>query len=695
MRRTFISFLAAILTLGSAWSGPAAADEGMWLFDNLPTKALKQKYDFEPEPGWLEHVQKSCVRFGRGGSASIVSPTGLVMTNHHVGRGQLQKLSTAERDLLKDGFYAATIDQELKCNDLEVNVLWSIEDVTDGVNVVVLSTMSAAEANTARQHRIAEITKRSQDETGLKSEVVTLYHGARYHLYRYRRFTDVRLVMAPEADIASFGGDVDNFEYPRFSLDMAFFRIYDTDKPLSTPHYLNFSPTGAKEGELVLVAGHPASTQRLYTVDHLKFLRDVRYPAYLHMLWRREVQLQNFVARSAEHARIAGNDLLGVQNSRKAFTGVLAGLHDPDIMRAKLQAEQALRNTVEQDAAMSIKWADAWSNIAKAHKRYNYFFDRHLALEGRAAGGGSRLFAIARTLVRLADELPKANGERLRGFRDSELDSVYLRLYSPAPIHETLEVDRLTSWFSYLAEQFGGDDPLTNKILAGKSPRARALEIVKGAKVADIAERKRLAEGGAAAIAASTATMIRLAYELDPDSRAVRKRYEDDIESVERESYARIAAAKFAIDGENVYPDATGTLRLTFGTVKGYEESGRRLPAWTTLEGLYKRHRARDGAEPFNLSAKWILAETDLNLHTPFNLVCTTDVIGGNSGSPVFDRRAEVVGLVFDINLPALVWSAAYTGKAARTVAVDSRAIIETLRKVYRADRLVSELISR
>ena len=681
--------LLAILTCASA----GLADEGMWLFNQPPTKLLAEKYGFEPDPEWYEHVQKSCVRFGRGGSASLVSPNGLVMTNHHVGRGQLQKLSTADHDLLADGFYAHSYADELKCADLAVDVLWTIQDVTERVSAAVTPAMSTADANTARQKAIAAITKDAEASSDLKCEVVTLYHGARYHLYSYKRYTDVRLVMAPEGDIAHFGGDTDNFEYPRYCLDVTFFRIYEDGNPLKTDHYLRWSEKGASEGDLVFVTGHPGSTRRLYTVDHLEYLRDVGYPSRLRSLWRREVQLQNFVARNAENARIAGSDLQGVQNGRKALTGYLKGLLDPSIMQAKRSAENALRAVVAADAEHNAQWGEAWDEIAAAEKTLRGFVERHDALEGRGAGGGSTLFGIARNLVRLAEELPKPNGDRLPEYRDSSLDGLYRRLYSPAPIYAGLEINRLESAFSFLAETFGGDDPLVAKVLAGRSPRDRASELVNGSTLEAIETRKQIAGGGVEAIAASKDPMIRFAYDLDAAARAIRKRHEDEVESAETDAYAKIAAAQFAAYGEDIYPDATGTLRMTFGTVKGYDEDGKRIPAFTDFAGLYERHKLRGSVEPFALADAWLKGKEKIDPAKPFNFVSTTDVIGGNSGSPTVNRRGEVVGLVFDINLHALVWSTAYTDRQGRTVHVDSRALIEALRKIYGADKLADEIV--
>ncbi len=670
----------------------ALADEGLWLLTRPPIKILKEKYACEPNAAWLEHLQKSCVRMGA--SAALVSPHGLVMTNHHVGSDQLEKHSTPERNLLEDGFYARTRGEELKCTDMDVQILWTIEDVTDRINAAVSPGMSAADAYTARRKAMTRVEAEAHEKTGLQYEVVTLYHGARYHLYGYKRYTDIRLVMAPEKAIAFFGGDTDNFEYPRFDLDMCFFRIYENGQPLNCEHYLRWSANGAADGELTFVLGHPARTQRGYTLDHLKFLRDVDIPATIERAMRREVLLTVFAQRSDENARIAEEDLFGYQNSRKAWLGTYAALLDPQLWTAKRAAEERLRASFAADPQKQAEWGDAWDRIAGAERVFGDFDRRYNTLrEGRAFG--SDLFRIALTLVRLAEELPKPDTERLREYRESELESVYLELYSPAPIYDALEIDRLRSGLMLMAEQLGGDEPLAVQALAGQSPQARAEQLVHGCTLKDVAARKQLAAGGKAALEAAHDPVLALARLIDPAARAVRKRYEDEVESVERENYAKIGAARFAVYGEDVYPDATGTLRLSFGPIKGYEADGQQVPPFTTFAGLYDRARERHDRSPFELPKRWLERKDQLKLDTPFNFICTADIIGGNSGSPVVNKAGEVIGLIFDGNLPGLAWDIEYSDAQGRAVAVDSRAIIEALRKIYDADPLADELTGR
>jgi hypothetical protein len=669
-------------------------DEGMWLFNNPPREHLKKKYDFDPTPEWLEHVQKSSVRFNSGGSGSFVSLDGLVMTNHHVGADCLQKFGTKEHNYLRDGFHARTRADERKCDDLELNVLMSIEDVTERVKAAVKPDMKPEQAFAARRAVMAEIEKESLDQTGLRSDVTTLYQGGQYHLYRFKKYTDVRLVFAPEQQIAFFGGDPDNFEYPRYDLDICFFRVYENNKPAKIEHYLKWSKAGAKEGELVFVAGHPGNTNRLATLAELDYLRDTGYPFLLQRLNRWEVMLHSYSERSAENKRRAKEVYFGVQNSRKARVGGLAALLDPQLMARKKVQEKKLRTKAAEDEMLK-EARTAWDRIAEAQKVRAANIRKYTLLEA-GAGFNSELFSIGRTLLRAGDELPKANSKRLREFRDSNLESLKFKLFSGAPIYKDLEKVRLTDGLTFLANEIGADNPLVKKVLAGKSPSERAYELIEGTKLREPDERKKLFDGGKDAIAQAKDPMIELARVVDSEARKVRKTIESEVEEVQRQAYAQLAQVKFALEGTNTYPDATFTLRLAFGQVKGYEEQdGKHVPFETAFAGMYQRSAEHHNREPFDLPRRWIDKKDKLNLKTPLNFISTADIIGGNSGSPVINRQAEVVGLIFDGNIQSLALDFAYSDEQARALSVHSAGIIEALRKVYEADELADELVGR
>lgn len=686
------TFLAALSTQLS----PAVADEGMWVFDNLPLKTLKEKYGFEPTPQWVEQLRTSAVRFNNGGSGSFVSANGLIMTNHHVGADTLQKVSTAERDYYREGFLAKSQAEEIRAPDLELNVLVGIQDVTDEVNGSVKPSMSDAEAGQARRARTAEIEKASAEKTGLRSDVVTLYQGGRYALYTYKKYTDIRLVMAPEFDIAFFGGDPDNFEYPRYDLDMCFFRAYEDDKPAQIKNFLRFSGSSLKEGDLVFVAGHPGRTNRLNTVAHLSYLRDIGFPLTLEMLKDREAFLIGYSEKGKEEARRAKEDLFSYQNSRKARIGGLGGLNDAAFMARKSQEEKALRDKIATDPQRKAAYAAAWDKIAKARataaellKSYNYL-ERGMAFD-------SQLFTIARVLIRMNEELGRPNSERLREFRDSNLESLKQELLSTAPIYLEFEEAKLAHSLEFWKSKLGADDPIVKKVFQGKTAQQLARELVQGSKLADVEVRKQLSSGNGQSLSQSADPMIQLARTIDAEARSVRKRYEDEVESVDSSQYALIAKAKFEELKDSVYPDATFTLRLAFGTVKGYEQDGKQIPPFTTIGGAFEHAQAHGNQPPYQLPRSWIEAKGQgrLKLDTPLNFVSTADIIGGNSGSPVVNKDNEVVGLIFDGNIQSLVLDFGYDDRQARAVSVDSRAILEALSSIYRADNLVRELTQR
>jgi hypothetical protein len=680
------------ITLMTIAKTKAKADEGMWLFNAPPTKILKEKYDFEPTGKWLEHIQKSSVRFNSGGSGSFVSADGLVMTNHHVGLGALQKLSNLHKgkDYVAEGFYAKTLDEEFKAVDEELNVLMEIEDVTARVKAVIKPGMSPEDSFKARRGIISTIEAESLKKTGLRSDVVTLFQGSQYHLYRYKRYTDVRLVFAPEQQIAFYGGDPDNFAYPRYDLDVCLFRVYEDGKPAKIKHYLKWNNKSLKDDELVFVSGHPGKTDRLTTVAELEYLRDVGYPFLLQRLYRWEVMLGIYSNTSEEARRRAKDFLFSVANSRKAREGGLAGLLDPEFMFKKNAQEKALRAAVAKKPELKDA-AKAFDTIAKAQKVRIGNIRKYTVLE---AGGGfnSNLFSYARTLLRASDEYAKPNQDRLGEYADAKKKSLEHKLFSGQKLFPDYEIVKLTNSLTWLCEQLRYDNSLVQQILAGKSPQDRATELVKGTELFEVANRKKLYKGGSEAIKASRDPMILLAKLVDGESRAVRKIMEEQLEEPKEEAYDKIAQAKVAVEGTDTYPDATFTLRLSFGVVKGYEEEGKHIPYQTTFTGLYERSKEHNNKEPFDLPERWIKGKDKLNLKTPFNFVCTTDIIGGNSGSPVVNRKGEVVGLIFDGNIQSLVWDFMYTDKQGRAVAVCTPAITEALRAIYDAAPLANEL---
>ena len=690
LRRCLVFVLTA-LSVTVALAPAAQADEGMWLFNYPPRKLLKETHDFTPSDAWLAHLQRSAVRFNNGGSGSFVSPDGLVMTNHHVGADALQKLSSKERDLMRSSFYARTQAEELKCPDSELNVLMSIEDVTERVNAAVKAAAGSAEAEKQRRAVMNTIEKESSDRTGLRSDVVTLYQGGLYHLYRYKKYTDVRLVFAPEQDIAFFGGDPDNFEYPRYDLDICFFRVYENGQPVKAPHCLKWNPAGLKKDDLVFVAGNPGKTDRLNTVHHLEFLRDCVLPTSLNVLRRREVLLEAFSQRSEEHARRAKDLLLMYQNARKARLGGLDGLQDPAVMDRKRVEEKALLAAADQNPPLAAACGKAIHAIDESLVVWGSIRDDYDLLE-RGQAFYSELFIIARTLVRLAEETAKPNADRLREYRASNLDSLKQELFSTAPIYADLQTALLADSLSMYLERKGGVNKMVQEVMAGKSPQQRAAELIGGTKLADVAVRRQLATGGIAAIEASQDPMIRLARLVDGPARKVRTRYEQQVEEPQRWAYGKLAGARFALFGTETYPDATFTLRLAFGLVKGYREGGRPIPPWTTLGGAYRRAAQHGSKEPFALPQSWLDHKARLNLDTPMNFVCTADIIGGNSGSPVVNRHGELVGIIFDGNLQSLVRDYVFAEEDGRAIAVHGSAILEALRNIYGAAQLVDEM---
>ncbi len=674
--------------IGILFPFPILGDEGMWTFDNPPEKQIQEKYGFAITRQWLDHVRLASVRFNDGGSGSFVSPHGLVLTNHHVALGQLQKVSTPKKNYVDGGFYARSAAEEMKCPDLELNVLISMQNVTRQVQGAVKPGMSDKDALQARKSEIARIDKESLTSTGLRSDVVALYAGGEYWLYRYKKYTDVRLVFAPEQQIAFFGGDPDNFTYPRHDLDMALFRVYENGKPVESKDFLRFNPRGAQTGELVFVSGNPGSTDRLSTMIQIEDERDYFIPEILKLIRRRLNVLRRYGEAGAEQMRQAKSQIFGLENSLKAYLGEYNGLLDKTLMARKRKEEADFRARIAANPKLEKEYGSAWDEIATAKKKELSRYKEHQYRSLRA----SRLAGLATSIVQYVAEVKKPDGQRLDGFHDSELDSLGFRLFSPAPIYPKMEIALLTDSLQESLDELGSEDPFVKTALNGRPPAEVARQVIEGTKLADPAFRKTLVDGGQAVVDASNDPMIALARKLDPIIREAKKWREDNVESVLTTAGEKIGQARFTVYGKSVYPDATFTLRLTYGTVKGYPMNGTEAPPKTTFYGLFDRSLGFDGKPPFQLPARYSERKGRLDLSTPLNFVNTCDIIGGNSGSPVINKNAEIVGLIFDGNIESLVGDYVYDEENNRAVAVHTAAMIEALRKLYDAGALANEL---
>jgi hypothetical protein len=689
----------AALLLAATLAPTALADEGMWAFNNLPRAEIKKRYGFEVTDEWVRRVQSATVRFPNG-TGSFVSSEGLVLTNYHIVEDIVGELSTAERDLAKTGFVAHTRAEELKIPGLALDQLVRIEDVTARVNGAAKAGMSDTEAGAARMAEVGRIQAEAAKTTGLRADVVTLYQGGVYNLYYYKQHTDVRLVFAPEFQAAFFGGDPDNFNFPRYDLDMALVRVYEKGAPLRPDSYFKWSQKGPQENELTFVSGSPGTTQRLNTVAHLEYLRDAEMPLTVRILESRRDSLKKYMAGGEEQTRRGQNELNYAENFIKVFKGQIEGLRDKELLARKNGAESALRAFAESSRSRS-EYVGAWDAIAKSRKALAAYDSERRLLGGSSLGGyvnsafNTVLFNHARTLVRLAEESTKPDAERLPEYSDARRAALEASLYSEAPLYEEFEQVKLAASLGLLRDALGADHALTRKVLKGKTPEARAAELISGTKLKDLAYRKQLAAGGQKAIESSTDPMILLAREVDAEARQYRRRYEAEVVGVERAAYGRIARALFEKEGTGIYPDATFTPRLSYGAVKGYKENGKTIKPFTYFSGLYERSAEHGNKFPYNLAPRWVEKKAAVDLKVPFNFVTTNDIIGGNSGSATFNRVMELLGLIFEGNIQSLVGNFYYDESVNRAVSIDSRGMLEALRKVYGAQEVADELTRR
>jgi hypothetical protein len=685
-----ILFMLAVCAV-SLSSLAVQADEGMWTLNGFPTQKVEKAYGFDASKEWIDHVRLSSARLAGGCSGSFVSKNGLVMTNHHCAHSCIEQLSKAGHDFVETGFFAKTQADEVRCPEIEVNRLLDISDVTPQVTSATRGLTGKA-FNDAQKGEMSKIEKEcSGGSDNVRCDVVTLYHGGQYNLYKYHRFQDVRLVFAPEFSIAFFGGDPDNFNFPRYDFDISFLRVYENGKPLDNPEYFKWSEKGGKDGDLTFVTGHPGRTSRLLTVAQLEFQRDTALPQSLISGSELRGYVTEFQNRGAEEKRISGSILFGVENSLKAMKGKEATLLDPKFFEKKRVEEKKFRAKVDSNPKWKKEYGSAWAEIENAEAELKKIYVPLTYIENNR-NMYSHLFGIAKTLVRLAQELPKPNEKRFREYADSNIPAVKQGLFSEAPIYPELENALLTFSLTKMREALTADNDFVKKTLGKKSPAQLAKELVEGSKLADVAYRKKLFEGGQKAIDESTDPMIRFAVLTDPEARTYRKKFEDEIEPVLKRNSEKIAKAQFAVQGTNTYPDATFTLRISYGQIKGYDQASGHVNPITTLGGAFERNT---GSEPFALPESWLKAKPRLALDTPFNFCSTNDIIGGNSGSPVINSKAEVVGLIFDGNIQSLGGDYAFDPLVNRAVAVHSAGILEILNNVYGAGRIVNDITAK
>ncbi len=666
---------------------PALANEGMWTFDNFPAQKMTAQYGWAPDQAWLDHARLASIRLAQGCSASLVSPQGLVMTNHHCARECIGALSDAQHDYVANGFTAAALADERPCPDLEANQLTAITDVTKTIQDATAG-QSGQDFADAERAAIAKVQSGCGNGADVRCQVVTLYNGGRYDLYAYKRYQDMRLVWAPEESVAFFGGDPDNFNYPRYDLEAAFVRIYDDGKPLASPDFLRFSKTGAQDGDVVFTSGNPGGTERTLTVAQLQFVRDQEEPFFISLESERRGMFAELATKGLEQQRFSRNALWSDENNLKAFKGRQLALVEGSIIPSAAKAEAALRAQVQADPKLAA--ADgAWNAIAKATEHRKGLYQRYDLLEFLPRFFAGATLHQATLLNHYAAEAGKPDPQRLPDYQDANAPTLKQEVTADAPVYAELDRTEIAWWLTKVREYLGTDDADVRAILGSQSPEQIAAQIVDGTKLGDPKLRASLLASGPAAIDASDDPMLVFVRRLDGPARAVRADYENNVKAIVTENAAAIARAKFALEGTADYPDATFSLRLSYGTVKGYNQNGKAVATFTDFAGAYAR---ATGNDPFALPPNWLEAKAGMDLATRLNMATTNDIIGGNSGSPLIDRKGEAVGLVFDGNIQSLGGDFGYDASQNRAVAVDVTAIREALAHIYHADRLVTEL---
>ena len=666
------------------------ADEGMWLPNQLPVSKLKAKYDFNPSPAWTSNAIRSCLNFD-GASSSFVSADGLIMTNNHVSEGPAQQISTPQHNYFRDGFIAHSLTDEIPIPGLTLYQLQNIQDVT--ARVVAAGSAPSLTSAEAQQQREAEMSRIEQetDKTGMYGEVVTLFGGARYNLYRSKAYTDVRLVFKPEDQTGNFGGNADNFEYPRFDLDVAFFRAYENGKPAQTPSFLKFSPNGAADGQLIFAWGHPGTTERYATMPELIERRDVGIPAIMNDERRIDYFLHQYALYGPEPRRLTANAIYGIENGLKDQEGqLLLGLQDPEVIAAKATQEAGWAAELKPYPAEYQSYLTARATLATVAQRQAKMVK--ISSVGRRVSGTPMLASALRLVyIVLQSKLPDA--QRLPGYHDADLADGRRILLTPIPVSKDLTRRELADALGESLELLGRSNPLTQTLLAGMSPDSRAAMLVDSSHMDDVNARKQLLDGGEPALRASADPMVKLALALYPAGIARSQANQTQITAPQEEASATIVRLllKHAPAG-SLYPDATDTLRMTYGVIKGYTSGGVTNPPFTTFGGFYNRADQRGDVDAYALPASWQAARSTLDPATPFNFVCTLDSTGGNSGSPVINTDGQIIGILFDGNMEGNVQPIVYTEVKGRTICVDSRAIVSAVRTVYHDDLLANEI---